>query len=60
MHDFKRTNQWRLNHETNKVNNAVKHFETKNSSRTNNLIKAGSRIVAGRLGLRTTENRTVE
>uniref|UniRef100_A0A0L8HED5 Uncharacterized protein n=1 Tax=Octopus bimaculoides TaxID=37653 RepID=A0A0L8HED5_OCTBM len=30
MCDFKNANQWRLNQETSKVNNVLKHIETKN------------------------------
>lgn len=40
MCDIKKANQWRLNHETNKVKNVLRHMKPKNVTQANNLIEA--------------------
>ena len=54
---FKKVHKKTLKVQTDRVNNAIKYFKTKNITETNDLIKAASAWVAGQIGLKKIDYR---
>ena len=54
---FKKVHKKTLKVQTDRVNDAIKYFKTKNITETNDLIKAASAWVAGQIGLKKLEYR---
>ena len=50
--DFKKVDRLKLEEKTRKVNQGLRYIQTSNVSETNSLLKAGSVLIAKRLGLR--------
>ena len=54
---FKKVHKKTLKFQTDRVNDAIKYFKTKNITETNDLIEAASAWVAGQIGLKKLEYR---